>query len=179
MGVWKIQNAIWSNTLSFFVLVVFSAETLFVYLLTVQVRYTGNRDRPLGERRLCLQSECREGHAPIVSASQSQLTAILITCNFLRSEYTRSSLSFASHCLLLSRSLSIASLFHQFPFPSSLPTGIWRAVRGPRNGCGAQLQPRSNVVHFTVNLTSVDNRNLASFTAPGLRQTQHLVRSRF
>lgn len=31
----------------------------------MEVRYTGYRDRPLGERRLCLQSECREGHAPI------------------------------------------------------------------------------------------------------------------
>jgi len=41
-----------------------------VYLLNMQVRYTGYRDRPLAERRLCLQSECREGHAPIVSDIQ-------------------------------------------------------------------------------------------------------------
>jgi hypothetical protein len=31
----------------------------------LEVRYTGFRDRPITERRLCLQAECRDGHATI------------------------------------------------------------------------------------------------------------------
>ena len=33
----------------------------------LQVRYTGFRDRPPDERQLRFQTECREGHADIVS----------------------------------------------------------------------------------------------------------------
>jgi len=74
--------------------------------------------------------------------------------------------------------------FFRFPLPSSFPFSFdsfsFSSISIPIKF--TQLQPRSNVVHFTVNLTSVDNQNLASFTAPGLRQTQatqRLVRSRF
>ena len=33
----------------------------------MQVRYTDYRDRPLDERQLRFQADCREGHAAIVS----------------------------------------------------------------------------------------------------------------
>lgn len=37
------------------------------FVLWFQVKYTGFRDRPLEERQLRFQTECREGHADIVS----------------------------------------------------------------------------------------------------------------
>jgi len=73
-----------------------SRECWTVYLLTVQVRYTGYRDRPLGERRLCLQSECREGHAPIVSGRHIKSNQIKVLCDKNKTKVNHMQLHFQS-----------------------------------------------------------------------------------
>ena len=73
-----------------------SRECWTVYLLTVQVRYTGYRDRPLGERRLCLQSECREGHAPIVSGRHVNSNQISVLCDKNKTKVNHMQLHFQS-----------------------------------------------------------------------------------
>ena len=42
-------------------------QTIFVCNCVLQVRYTGYMDKTLHERQLYLRSDCREGHANVVS----------------------------------------------------------------------------------------------------------------